>query len=197
MGLSFTVLAGMGRYWDNPRAYFWQKLGLGSVIYTFVLAAFLWAIIRPLRPARWSYLNVLVFVTLTAPPALLYAIPVERLVEYGLAENLNVTFLAIVAIWRVALLVAFLRRVARLSGMAILVATTLPLALIVCALTALNLEHVVFDFMAGNTDPQRPANMGAYFAVAFIAVISVFAAPILLAIYASLVREARRGRPVS
>ena len=40
VGLGFTWLAGIGRYWDNPRAEWWQHLGFGSVIYVFALAGF-------------------------------------------------------------------------------------------------------------------------------------------------------------
>lgn len=193
LGFFFTLLAGMGRYWDNPRAHLWQKLGLGSVVYTFVLAAILWGLVRPLRPARWSYRNVLTFVTLTAPPALLYAIPVERFFVRQMAEDVNVAFLAIVAAWRVALLVLFLRRVAALSPLAVGVSATLPLTLIVGALAALNLEHVVFNFMAGNTSQDGPANLGAYFAVLVLAWISMLAAPILLAMHVGLIVHARKG----
>ncbi len=76
-GLLFTWLAGIGRYWDNPRAHVWQYLGLGSVAYVFVLALIIWLLLAPLRPKNWSYRNVLLFITLTAPPAILYAIPVR------------------------------------------------------------------------------------------------------------------------
>ena len=41
-GLLATWLAGVGRYWDNPRAELWQYLGLGSVAYVFVLALLLY-----------------------------------------------------------------------------------------------------------------------------------------------------------
>lgn len=61
-GLAFTWLAGIGRYWDNPRAELFQSLGLGSIAYVFVLAAILWLLLAPLRPRHWSYGSVLVFV---------------------------------------------------------------------------------------------------------------------------------------
>jgi hypothetical protein len=32
IGLVAACLAGIGRYWDNPRAHLWQHLGMGSVI---------------------------------------------------------------------------------------------------------------------------------------------------------------------
>ena len=148
-GLFFAWLAGMGRYWDNPRAAIWQHLGLGSVAYVFCFSLLLWLILAPLRPERWRYRNVLVFVALTSPPALLYAVPVERFMALGAAQAVNAWFLAVVAAWRIALLVLFLRRSAGLGGFTIMVAACLPLVLIVNVLTALNLEHVVFDFMSG------------------------------------------------
>src|SRR5687768_8039418 len=71
-GLATTWLAGIGRYWDHPDAHLLQYAGLGSVVYVVVLSLFLWLLIWPLRPANWRYERVLTFVTLTAPPALLY-----------------------------------------------------------------------------------------------------------------------------
>ena len=130
-GLCMTWLAGMGRYWDNPRAEMWQQLGLGSLIYVFVLALLIWALVAPLRPRNWSYRNVLLFITLTAPPALLYAVPVEQFMPPGMARATNAWFLAVVAAWRVALLVIFLARIARLTAGVVVVATLLPLSMIV------------------------------------------------------------------
>ena len=138
-GFAFTWLSGIGRYWDNPKADLWQYLGLGSVAYVFILAFVLWALIYPLKPKNWKYKNVLLFVTLTSPPAVLYAIPVERFMSFEAAQQVNVWFLAVVAIWRVALLAVFLMRVAGLSRFTVLVATLLPFTLIVATLTALNL----------------------------------------------------------
>src|SRR5512134_2839207 len=109
-GLLFTWLAGVGRYWDNPRALAWQQLGLGSLAYVFCLAFVLWVLLLPLRPKLWSYKNVLIFITLTAPPAVLYAIPVERFMSLAAAQAANAWFLGVVATWRVALLFWFLRQ---------------------------------------------------------------------------------------
>lgn len=47
--------------------------------------------------------------------------------------------------WRVALLFWFLKRAADLPSYAVVIGSLLPLALIVTALTVLNLEHVMFD----------------------------------------------------
>ncbi len=149
-GLLWTWIAGMGRYWDNPRAEWWQTLGLGSLAYVFSLSLLLWLLIKPLGPRNWSYRNVLIFVTLTSLPAVLYAIPVEMFMEIAAAQATNLVFLLIVATWRVVLLWLFLRRVAQLKGEVILVACLLPLTLIIVTLASLNLEHVVFQIMAGN-----------------------------------------------
>lgn len=192
-GLSITWLCGVGRYWDHPKAELWQFLGLGSVTYVFIMALILWLIILPLQPRNWSYKNVLLFVSLTAPPAILYAIPVERFMSLEAAQRANVWFLASVATWRVALLLKYLISVAGLSGLRVLVATLLPLTLIVTALTLLNLEHVVFKLMAGLEPHERSANDSAYAVLFVITTFSVMASPILLAMYAWFVYDGRRN----
>ena len=192
-GIGFTLLCGIGRYWDNPRADLWQYLGLGSVGYIFVLAFILWAVIIPLKPANWSYKNVLLFVSLTSPPAILYAIPVEQFMSLPAAQLANVWFLATVAIWRIALLYKYLKSVARLSGLCILVATLLPLTLIVAVLAALNLEHVVFKIMAGLEEHERSANDSAYTILLVITYFSVIASPVLLSLYGWLIYKRRKN----
>lgn len=159
-GLFFTWLVGVGRYWDNPRADLWQALGLGSVAYVFVLALIIWGLLAPLRPKHWSYRNVLLFICLTAPPAVLYAVPVEKFMADDVARAANAWFLAIVATWRVALLAVFLKRAAGLSPG--VVVAMLPLTIIVVSLSMLNLEHVVFDFMSGIGENERSPNDAAY-----------------------------------
>jgi len=76
-GLIGTWIVGMGRYWDDPGAKLLQHLGMGSVIYIFVLAALIWIIILPFKVERWSYFTVLTFISLTSFPAIFYGIPVE------------------------------------------------------------------------------------------------------------------------
>ncbi|MBK8178738.1 MAG: hypothetical protein IPK67_07565 [Planctomycetes bacterium] len=192
LGLCATWLAGIGRYWDNPRASLFQHLGLGSVAYAFVLAAILWVVVRPLRPRHWSYGNVLLFVCLTAPPAVLYAIPVERFLSLELAATINVWFLGVVAAWRVALLCTFLRRTAGLGWIEVTTAALLPMTAIVTVLAVLNLEHVVFDLMAGLSEEQRGPNDGAYLFVLWLTEASLYAGPVLFLVYLGCV--ARRAR---
>jgi hypothetical protein len=71
-----------------------RSLGVGSVIYVFALSLFLWLLIWPLRPQNWSYRNAATFVSLVAPPAILYAIPVERWFTLRAATNINILFLS-------------------------------------------------------------------------------------------------------
>lgn len=191
-GLLCTWLVGMGRYWDDPRAELLQQFGVGSVVYVFALGTFLWLLLWPLRPKRWAWLRVVTFVSLVSPPAALYAIPVERFLALEDARSANLWFLAAVAAWRVALLLFFLRRSARLDWIEIPVAGLLPLTAIVVALRALNLEHVVFRIMAGVAPAERSANDHAYLVVFLLSLFASLAAPVLVIGYVALIVRARR-----
>ena len=186
-GLFCTWLAGIGRYWDNDRAELWQYAGLGSVAYVFIMAAVIWVLLYPLKPRNWYYQYVLIFVCMTAPPALLYAIPVERFMSLEAAQTANVWFLAVVAAWRVALLWRFLKGSAGLSGGELIVSCLLPITLIVTALTFLNLEHVVFNIMSGIAPAEQTANDAAYGVLFLITGGSMLALPFLSIGYVVLV----------
>lgn len=182
-----TWLVGIGRYWDHPDARIWQYAGLGSVVYIIGLSTFVYLIVWPLRPARWSYPMVLIFVGLTSLPAVLYAIPVERFASMQTAQTANVWFLAVVAFWRVALYVRFLSKGAGLSDAQVIIATLLPLSIIVASLAFLNLEHVIFEVMAGiRTEPETPpetANDSAYAVVILLSFFATLVFPLTLVAY--------------
>ena len=182
-GLICTWLVGMGRWWEDPKASFLQHLGVGSIIYVFVLALFLWLVLWPLTPPHWSFLNVLIFVTLTAPPALLYAIPVRHGLSLQTAQTVRLWLLATVAGWRVALLIFYLRRGAGLAGFRWVLAGLYPLLFIVFTLTALNLEKVVFDIMGGIHESDRTVNDTAYGVLVLLCMLSMLAFLPLLASY--------------
>lgn len=148
-GLIGTWIVGMGRYWDDPGASLLQHLGLGSVIYIFVLAAFIWLILLPFKIKKWKYFTVVTFIGLTSYPAILYAIPVERYFDMETATSMNAWFLAIVAAWRLALLFFFLKRFTQLAIWKIITVTLMPICLIISTLTVLNLHRVVFAVMGG------------------------------------------------
>ena len=136
---------------------------------------------------------MLLFVAMTAPLGFVYAIPVEMWFPLSVAQTINVWFLAIVAIWRVALLIKYLMKSAGLSGVYVLVAALLPLTLIVTLLTALNLEHVVFRIMAGLKEEEKSANDAAYLVLAIITYFSILASPILLSLYGWFIFKRRKN----
>jgi hypothetical protein len=190
LGLFGTWLVGMGRYWDDPGAKLLQHLGLGSVIYIFVLAAFIWLIIWPYKVANWTYFRVLTFISLTSFPAIFYAIPVEKFFDIATANRINVWFLAIVAAWRLCLLYYFIKHFTGLNKLNIITVTLMPICLIISTLTALNLHRVVFNIMGG----QRTATSedGSYFVLLFLTVISAVLVLPLLIVYFSEIYNRRK-----
>jgi hypothetical protein len=182
----------MGRYWDNPKAELFQYLGLGSIIYILILSTFLWLLIILLGPKEWSYWKFLTFVSLTSPPAILYAIPVERFLNIRLANDINAWFLAIVAVWRVALLIFYLLRVSQLSISRAIVGTFFPLSIIVVVLTMLNLERAVFNVMGGIH--ENSPNDGAYMVLVLLSMLSVLLFLPLLIWYLALVATAPKPK---
>jgi hypothetical protein len=182
VGLTGTWMVGVGRYWDDPGAKLIQHLGLGSVIYVFCLAAIIWLIVKPFFVQEWSYYTVLIFITMTSFPGIIYAIPVERFLDIDTAASINVWFLAVVALWRLALLYFFLIRFTRLPFIYITIATLLPVCLIIVTLTYLNLERAVFQIMGGIR--EKTSNDAAYAILNLLSVLSVLLAGPLLLSYA-------------
>jgi len=180
VGLIGTWLVGMGRYWDDNKASLIQHLGLGSVIYIFVLAGFIWLILKPFYIEKWSYFTVLTFIALTSFPAIFYAIPVERFFSIETANTMNVWFLAIVALWRLCLLYYFIKHFTSLSSGNILTVTLMPICLIISILTMLNLHRVVFNIMGGMRNPTP--HDSSYFVLMLLTGVSMFLSiPLLIA----------------
>ena len=130
---------------------------------------------------------MLTFVSLVSPPAVLYAIPVEKFVSLDAANNINALFLAVVRTWRVALLIFFLRRLGKLGWFSITVATMLLLTLIVVTLGVLNLDKVVFDLMGGRSDPSP--NDEAYGVLVLLSWLSILLFIPLVVCYLVLIVE--------
>lgn len=191
-GIICTWIVGMGRWWDDAGASLLQRAGVGSVVYIFLLALLLWLVVLPLKPPRsWTYRHVLTFVALTAPPALLYAIPVEKMCSFEVARMWNGWFLVLVALWRVMLLFYYLNVHARLRPFAIIVAALLPVTAIIVTLTALNLHRVVFDLMGGRRGEPNP-NESAYTILLFLTVLSFLLSIPLLISYIALIVAAQK-----
>ena len=191
-GLVATWLAGMGRYWDHPSASLLQMFGVGSLVYVLLLGALLWGVIAPLGPNRWGYLQAVTLVGLTAPPAFVYALPVERWMTLDNATTANAWFLLAVATWRVALLLFAYRRYAELTWPRTIVGALLPLCALVTTLFALNLEKAVFMVMGGFR--QRTPNDAAYAVLFLLSYLSLIAIIPLLATYVGLVWRTRLQR---
>jgi hypothetical protein len=194
IGLIATWIVGMGRYWDNPRANIWQHLGVGSVVYIFVLSAFIWLIVLPFKLEKWSYFRLLTFISLCSIPAILYAIPVEKFMNIHTAKSVNAYFLGIVAIWRIMLLFRFLKQLDNLSIDEIMTCVFLPIVLIINTLAILNLEHVVFNIMSGND--ATSVNDRAYIIVLVLTIASwILVLPLLINyIYAIYLRREKRNK---
>ncbi len=191
VGLFFTWVVGMGRYWDDPEANVLQHLGVGSVVYIFVLTALIWLMLKPFRISNWRYERLLTFVSLTSAPAIFYAIPVELYFDVETSIRINSIFLLVVATWRVALLLFFLKRSAQLSVGATIVGTFLPITFIVTLLTALNLERAVFDIMGGTR--ERTSHDGAYGILIMITVSSMMLFVPLLIGYIAILMQKRKS----
>jgi hypothetical protein len=195
-GLAITWAVGLGRYWDHPLPYAFQALGLGSPAVMAALGLLIYAVLWPLRPARWSLLHLYTFLSLTSLPALLYAIPVERFLTLHEARMVNLWFLLAVASWRVAMLGRYLSRWAGLSSWQLGVALLLPISLVVTGLTHLNLEQAVIRVMAGIRQPGT-SNDTAYLLIIAATVLFSKAAPALLLAYGFAVWRRWRTPPQS
>lgn len=189
-GLIGTWIVGMGRYWDDEGASLLQHLGLGSVIYIFVLAGFIWLILKPFRIKNWTYFTVVTFIGLTSFPAIFYAIPVERFFSLETANRMNLWFLTIVAAWRLGLLYYFLKHFTGFAGWKIVTVTFMPICLIISALTFLNLHRAVFDLMGGNR--TQTAHDASYKILFLLTLLSTLSCIPLLISYAVGIYDSRK-----
>ena len=191
LGLICAWLAGVGRYWDHPFATPLQRAGAGSVIYVFALALLVWLLGLPLRIKQWSYLDLLAYISLTSPLAFLYALPVERWVEMRQAREINWWFLVVVATWRVVLYALYLLRRAGLPGGRTFIMLLLPLTAILFALAQLNLDHVIFNIMAG-VDDRGTAAEHVYGLIWMLSMLSTLLFPFLVIGYVVCIFNAQK-----
>ena len=118
---------------------------------------------------------------------------VERFMSLDTARTVNVWFLAAVALWRVLLLGRYLEKWTDLSGVVLGASLLLPLALVIVALTLLNLEQAVFDVMSGLRE-DGTAGDKAYQFLFLLSGGSFLASPILALIYAFSISSRRKHR---
>jgi hypothetical protein len=192
VGVLITWIVGFGRYWDDASAKLLLRSGVTSIAYALVLSAFIWLLVLGLKPQRWSYRNVLLMVTMTALPGIIYAIPVEMLMEPSAAGAANMTFLGIVAVWRMAIYFVFLKRVANLPPFALLVGWLLPPSIIVAVLGLYGMMYVIAAGMGGVRTDLDP-DFASMQAVALVGMAAWIALPVLALAY--IVLAVIRNRP--
>jgi len=152
VGLIWVWLVGVGRHWDDPNAELLQQSGIGSLVYVFLLALLLWIVIRPVAPRPIGYFQTLTFISLTAPPAVLYAVPIQWWVGPVTTIYYNAAALTAVSVYRVALLALFYRRGGQLHIGGTILTILLPLTFILTVLAATRLGTAIASTMGGLRD---------------------------------------------
>lgn len=179
--LPIVWLVGYGRWWDDPNPLsLLHRSGLGSVVYVFVLAGLLWIASLPLRERTLTYPKMLAFVSLTALPGALYAIPVETFMTNDMAIRMNIIFLSIVSVYRVALLFWFQMRGIGMGAYAAFLATFMPISLIGIGLVFFGLVEGILDIMGGF---RESGAIAAYEFVAGLSCLFTWGAPVLIILW--------------
>lgn len=176
LGLIFTWIVGIGRWYDDEKAIDLQQLGVGSLLYVFVLALVIWIFGKGIANRRnWRYFTVLVYVTLTAPPAIIYALPVEKFFELDIAVKINLWFLAFVAAWRVALLVRLYAVLGEMNRLQTAICATLPVSLIIFIISSAGFANQIVNAMGGlrKDEPQNVDFLTRISGTAFLLSIAV------------------------
>jgi hypothetical protein len=109
---------------------------------------------------------------------------VERFLDSGAARGANFIFLAIVAVWRMALYFSFLRGAAKLPPIAATVAALLPPTLILAVVSAYGALEIVAGNMGGTELP--PGESITASVLFFIAALCWIALPVLVVAWLAL-----------
>lgn len=118
LGLVCTGVVGMGRWWDDTSAIWQKQTGIGSLVYVFFLGLLIWMLAMPWPKSaagKPTYLQTVSFITLTAPPGLVYAFPIELFGDPSVSTIYNLSALVIVSAWRVSCFVRYLREGVQLN----------------------------------------------------------------------------------
>lgn len=102
----------------------------------------------------------------------------------------------IVALWRVALYGTFLWRYAGLRHSSFIAALLAPLAIILFALVALNLENAIFEIMAGierERTPDQEMSDSRFMVVNLLFVFSLITVPIWVMAYGKGLYDKRKA----
>lgn len=188
--LIITWIVGIGRWWDDPRDLpIFVRMGVGSVLYVFGMAAILWVTFAPFVAEKLGARHFVAFVASTSLPGLVYAVPIEQWTDLDTAATYNVFALLFVSVYRVSLLLWFCRRVNKLNWTESVVVTFLPISVIAFALTALGHAASVMDIMGGLRDRMSKSDMEMI--VGLIGCLSIVLGPILIIIYIAMASHAQ------
>lgn len=195
-GLLWVWGVGMGRHWDATDATWVQYLGLGSLVYTVFLAGFLWLLAMPVVRRPISYFQTLTFVAMTAPPAMLYAIPVDWWVDAPTTVALSGWTLLFVAVYRVAMLGVFFIRAGGLPLLPAGVLTLAPITLIMVGLALSRFSTVIARGMAGiDAPPPTPEEVVVERfdnIIINLGTVALYAAPLVAIAYVLAMRTSPR-----
>lgn len=195
IGLIATWIVGIGRWWDDPRSLsVLQRAGLGSLLYVFVLAAVVCVLIYLTTHKPLHYMDILTMITMTAPPAILYAIPIEIWVDDITAVRLNLALLTVVALWRVALLIVFTTRYHQTKWFDVATTQIIYLSMIVFFISCSGSMSIV-DIMGGIRDQdERTKILASYYEGAILTCIIAFPTCLLLRIGSAIVSGFKKSR---
>ncbi len=178
VGLTFTWLVGIARNWDFPQAPWYASLGFTSVAYIFFMAGMMWLSLRLPSVKRHPYFRFLTVVSMTAAPGLIYGIPVERFLSAADAQQANLIFLSVVAIWRVALFAHFAVKGCRMPLVHALLSMLTPIAAIIIAIHMTGRSEFVIELMGG-LQPERQ-NSADYAANHLLSTLYCLSWPVLI-----------------
>lgn len=210
VGFLFVIAAGFARYYDS--AYLvseWTVMlrGIGISVFN-SLSLFVVASLFATRGVEWKgfltrYVDFLGLFWMTAPMAVLYAIPYERFLSPLDAVHANAWTLAFVSFWRVVLITRILSILLGVSWIAMLFPVLLFSDAAVLA-ASMMMPRPIVDLMGGFqlTEVEREISQSTFAAQAY----SLLALPLLLIatlLAGSLVRrmgtlviERRNDRPI-
>ncbi len=185
VGIPLTWIIGYGRWWDDPRDLgVIIQSGIGSVVYVFLLGTLIWILSLPFKLGLRNF-DYIAFVTCCAPPALVYAIPIERMTDLQTASSYNMLALFLVSSYRILLLAWFFRKIAEAEILETTVLTILPIALIAFSLTVLEVGAQVIDIMGGFRG-EALATTAAERAVSQLGCISMLFGPLFILMWIGL-----------
>lgn len=143
VGAILVLIGGLSRNYDHLDLIHNPEWIIGPYIASGITSFIIFSIVYPCLGLRkitptpkritgTSYLSFLSVYWMTAPCALLYAIPVEYFTDLVTATIWNVMFLVIVSIWRVALMTRALNVLTGASNLTCLSAVLFPASVMMC-----------------------------------------------------------------